>query len=392
MFLRGVAVCSVLALAAVAQGGVAVQLVPNPNQASYSQNQTVQVDVKLAQVGGTVDQLLRMVEFDLQLTNPFLTVVLPTTHDMGTSGTGDDIRFWSFASLSTCVGLPSVCGFLHFIDDKMAAGPVDTREKILSIAYRGLTSSAQYQILLPASGAPVTVGKLQVTMPAADADYTLNLANAVATGADQGARVDFGIDPHTIWRAKLAPPNDVSGGSFTFHVGPVTACTLASAVPADQKSLCKTTKNVFRLTFNPECTLPGVPLGNIRIEELLDNGVFGSNLAGSFTCTIEGNNVLKCKDNANTLGHRKWYGIRNTGSWSGVANFEVQYVVQFGDANNDGRVLFTDLANINARIPTDPAPDDMRQDINSDLRVLFTDMAAANARIPSDTVPKPSGH
>ena len=392
MFARGVAVLSVLALAAVAQGGVAVQLVPNPNLAFYAQNQVVQVDVNLAQAPGGSDQRLRMVEFDMQLTNSFLTVVLPTTHNLGTPGIGDDIHFWSFASLPTCVTTPSFCGANHFVDDKMAAGPVDTREKVLSIAYAGLTASTTAQILLPASGTPVTVGKLEVTMPPADGDYTLNLVNTIATGADQGARVDFGIDPHTIWRARLPSPNEVSGGMFTFHVGPPTACTLASAVPVDQKSLCKTTKNVFRLTFNPECTLPTVQSGNILIQELLDNGQFGANLSSTFTFTVEAGSVLKVKDNANTLGHRKWYGIRNTGSWSGVANFEVQYVVQFGDANNDGRVLFTDLANINARIPTDPAPDDMRQDINSDLRVLFTDMAAANARIPSDTVPKPSGH
>jgi len=390
MFLRGVAVCSVLALAAVAQGGVAVQLVPNPNQALYSQNQTVQVDVKLAQAPGGSDQLLRMVEFDLTPTSSFLTVALPLTHDRGTPGTGDDIHFWSFASLSTCVSVPAACGELHFIDDKMAAGPVDTREKTLSIAYRGLTPFAQAQILLPASGAPVTVGKLQVTMPAADGDYTLNLANAVATGADQGARVDFGLDPHTIWRAKLAPPNEVSGGSFTFHVGPVSTNTLTSASPANNKSLWRTTKNIIKLTFqNPIAAPPQA--GNILIEELLDGPLFGPNLAGSFAFTVNGN-VLTIRDTTNTLMHRKWYGIRNTGGWAGVDPFRVDLVLQIGDANNNGRVQFSDLTTINTGVPTDPAADDDRRDINSDARIQFNDMTAANARIPSDTVTKPVGH
>ena len=449
MFPRGVAVCSVLALAAVAQGGVAVQLVPIPNQASCSQNQTVQVDVKLAQVGGTVDQLLRMVEFDLQLTNPFLTVVLPTTHDMGTSGTGDDIRFWSFASLSTCVGLPSVCGFLHFIDDKMAAGPVDTREKILSIAYRGLTSSAQYQILLPASGAPVTVGKLQVTMPAADADYTLNLVNATATGADQGARVDFGIDPHTIWRAKLASPNDVSGGTFTFHVGPVTGaccvngntcntgmtqtdCTnqggvwqgvgtttcvncppvtnaiLVSSVPAftaheintvpAMGTLWRSAGNVVRATFDR--ALPGVPTaGQILIQEMLPVGAAGPDLSASFAFTLEsGNTVLRIRDGLTAtptanLGHRKWYVIRNTGGWAGVANFEAQFPVQAGDASGDNRVISADVLQVNGGVGClSNCGDQNRLDINGDGRIISADVLQANGNVGSFPVPKPTGH
>ena len=227
MFPRGVAVCSVLALAAVAQGGVVVTLVPNPGP-PFSQNQVVQVDVNLAQAPGGSDQRIRMVEFDLQTTNSFLTVALPTTHDLGTPGTGDDIHFWSFASLPTCVTTPSFCGFNHFIDGTMAAGPVDTRAKILSIAFVGLTADAQAQLLLPASGAPVTVGKLQVTLPAADGDYTLNLMNASDTGADRGARVDFGFDPHTIWRARLASPNDITGGTLTFTVGGPTPPALVS--------------------------------------------------------------------------------------------------------------------------------------------------------------------
>jgi hypothetical protein len=413
MFPRGVAVCSVLALAAVAQGGVAVQLVPNPNLANYSQNQVVQVDVKLAQAPGGSDQLLRLVEFDLTTTHSFLTVALPTTHDLGTPGTGDDIQFWSFSSLSTCVTLPSFCGFSHFIDGKMAGGPVDTRDKTLSIAYRGMNADAQAQILLPANGTPVTVGRLQVTMPGSDGDYTLNLVNAAATGADQGARVDFGIDPHFIWRARNpANPNCtgpgqpfaccagagtgtcteyVSGGTFTFHVGTgCTPVTLTASSPVTQKSWWRTTKNIARLTFSGAISAPLA--GNVKIQQLLDAGAFGADLSGTFTFTVEPGNILKVRDNAATLQHRTWYAVRNTGDWACVAPFEVQYVVQMGDGNNDGRVLFTDLGFINSVIPRDPAADDDRHDINSDGRVLFTDMGVANAKIPSDIVPKPTGH
>ncbi len=447
MFPRGVAVCSVLALAAVAQGGVAVQLVPNPNQALYSQNQVVQVDVKLAQAPGGSDQRLRMVEFDLQLANSFLTVALPLTHTVNEPGAGDDIHFWSFAALSTCVSVPSFCGFSHFIDDKMAAGPVDTREKILSIAYRGLTPDAQAQILLPASGAPVTVGKLQVTMPAADGNYTLNLVNAAATGADQGARVDFGLDPHTIWRARLVSPNEVSGGTFTFHVGPVTGaccvngntcntgvtqatCTsqggeyqgdgstscancpsvtnanLVSSIPAFTAhgnntvpaggTLWRSAGNVARLTFDRAVGLPTA--GQILIQEMLPVGAAGADLSASFAFTLElGNTVLRIRDGltatpTSTLGHRKWYVIRNTGGWAGVANFEAQFPSQVGDATGDNRTLQADIAEVNTGISClTNCGDQNRKDVTGDGRVLQSDIAETNTRISSLPVAKPSG-
>jgi hypothetical protein len=119
---------------------------------------------------------------------------------------------------------------------------------------------------------------------------------------------------------------------------------------------------------------------------------FASDLSSGFTFTVEGGNVLRIRENASSLVHRKWYALRNTGAWIGVAPFEVQYVLQVGDANDDGRVLSSDLALINTGVPTDPAADNDRRDINGDGRILFNDMAVANAKIPSDTVPEPTGH
>lgn len=88
----------------------------------------------------------------------------------------------------------------------------------------------------------------------------------------------------------------------------------------------------------------------------------------------------------------KRYSVRNTGAWLGVAPFTVQYVVQVGDANNDGRVLNTDFGVINAVIPIFSAANDDRRDINGDGRVLNTDFGVANSKIPSFPVAKPSGH
>ena len=68
------------------------------------------------------------------------------------------------------------------------------------------------------------------------------------------------------------------------------------------------------------------------------------------------------------------------------------YESYYGDANNDSRVLNTDVGFINARIPDFDPSDDDRCDINGDGNILNTDVGVCNASIPSFTVAKPSGH
>ena len=264
MFSRGVALCSIFALSTVAQGGVQVQLVPTPNLAQYPPSSVVQVDVKLAKTGGGSDELLRMVEFDMLNSSSSLAVVLPLTHDKGTPGTGDDIYFWSFNSLATCVATHSFCGFRHFVDFNLLAGPVDTRLKMLSIAFHGLTAEGPAQILLPASGAPVTVGKMQVTVPASPGNYTLNLVNPADAGADRGARVDFGFDPHIIWRDRPIPPDSVAqvtGGTFTFVVGndPTGSCCVSGNCSITIQASCSGAWNQGGTCSPNPCSLPVVP-------------------------------------------------------------------------------------------------------------------------------------
>jgi len=90
--------------------------------------------------------------------------------------------------------------------------------------------------------------------------------------------------------------------------------------------------------------------------------------------------------------HRHWYSVANLGGWSGVSPFELQYVVQVGDASDDGRVLSFDVSVINSGIPDISTPDDERRDINGDQRILSFDVSITNGSIPSLTVPKPAGH
>ncbi len=243
-----VVIIGLLALTTDARGGVAVHLVLNPDQAIYSPNQVVLDEVNLIQDTDGADQRIRMIEFDLQTTSPFLALALPVMHNRGTPGTGDDIRFWSFSSRPNCVTTPAFCGFNHLIDYDRAAGPVDTRVDMLSIAFQGLNADQQAQLLLPGDGTPVPVGNLQVTMPPFVGTFSLNLMNITDTGADRGAQVDLGFDPHVIWRASSATPidpPDLTGGTVVFHVAS------PSAIPppliawnADPLSLERTTRSL----------------------------------------------------------------------------------------------------------------------------------------------------
>jgi hypothetical protein len=210
------------------------------------------------------------------------------------------------------------------------------------------------------------------------------------------------------WDSRTVP----DGGQYRFRVvanggDPISASdnrdytvanpliAMIGSTPADQQTLWRSQNNILRLTFEGDIAVPNP--GQVLIQEMLDNGQCGSDLSSGFIFTVENDGsghprILKIQESGAVLSHRKWYVIRNTGEWSGVANFTLQYVVQVGDANNDGRVLNTDIGVINAAIPSFSAADDDRRDINGDGRILNTDVGAANVNIPSFPVPKPSGH
>ncbi len=403
MFVRGLTVCSILVAATVAQGGVVVTLVPTPNQATYAANSVVDVAVQLSQTpgAGVVDLRARLIEFDLAATSAFLLpgITLPLTHDRGDPQTANDVNFWVFSSLPECVITPSFCGFNHYIDDDLPPGPVDTRANILAIAYHNLIQVVppqdDEQILVRADGTPVIVGRLRVTLPGFDGTYPLNVLNqSDGDASNRRARFDHGFDPHVTWRAGLLAPNDVSGGVLNLTVGPVGCpeVNLTTANPADEKTLPWTRFHTIRLTFGG--VIPVDVATKIEINELVAGGTFGANLntAGNFTFTIEPGNILKIGDTGSHLTNQKWYAVRNIAADDCIANFQVDYLVQFGDANNDCRVLFTDMGFINAQIPTTPALDDARRDINRDGSILFTDLGATNPRIPADCIVKPCGH
>jgi len=168
--------------------------------------------------------------------------------------------------------------------------------------------------------------------------------------------------------------------------------TLVASEPADQGSLWRPEKNVVRLTFGG--TPPAAPVaGEIQINELLPAGVFGPDLSGSFALQMESGTVLRIEDAGASLEHRKWYAIRNVGGWSGVAEFEVQYLLQAGDCDGNGLVISLDVGCVNAQIPCfTNCGDGNRADIDGDGRVISLDVGVVNGHIGSFAVPKPSGH
>ncbi len=167
------------------------------------------------------------------------------------------------------------------------------------------------------------------------------------------------------------------------------------ANPEDEHSLWRSQHNIVRIWFDDDISVPRP--GEILIREMLPAGAFGPDVSNQFSFTVENNGsgqprVLRVWENGSTLRHRHWYAVANHGGWSGVSPFELQYVVQVGDASNDGQVFGFDVNVINTGIPTFAGPDDDRRDMNGDFRILAFDVSITNGSIPSPTVAKPSGH
>jgi hypothetical protein len=126
------------------------------------------------------------------------------------------------------------------------------------------------------------------------------------------------------------------------------------------------------------------------IQELLDDGLFGPNLAASFDVSIEGGNVVRIQDTGGNLAHRTWYAVRNINACDAIGDFEVQLVVQVGDADGNRFVTAVDVGQVNAS-PLGLVDDDSRFDIDGNGFRTAGDVGFANAG-QGPLPPKPSGH
>jgi hypothetical protein len=368
----------------------------------------VTFDIKLVQSPAGDNHSLRLIQFDFSDSDAALTLSGFPTHPLL------GITFWRFNDTGDGAGVCSDevdldCGEGHgFIDSDLAADdpPLPPRTGIVSIAfgkdvYMGEDTSLQFT--LPGDGSELLVTKLRVDLPnpldcATRGALILDALNAGTANADAGAQVHWGFGTNingemiTGWKASAG---EVTGGEATYNfcVDEPDA-NLVSSTPDCGGSLWRSQNNVALLDFDAD--LPGDPAsGEIQIRPLLAGGTFGADLSGSFTLTVENDGGgllrrLRIKENGSVLTHRTWYGITHNG-WTGVSPFEVDYVLQVGDVNGDGRVLSLDVGVINTGIPCLDCPDD-RRDTNGDNRILSLDVGVVNGSIPSLNVPKPDGH
>ena len=245
--------------------------------------------------------------------------------------------------------------------------------------------------------ATIATGSLTIPLGTAPGTYHLNAFDVFANVIKDGetgevfyATEAAGIGTVTNLTADVPP-----GGANLVSSIPAFTAHGITTVPA-MGTLWRSAGNVVRLTFDGAVALPTA--GQVLIQEMLAGGVAGPDLSASFGFALgSGNTVLRIHDGLTAtptanLGHRKWYVIRNTGGWAGVANFEAQFPSQVGDATGDNRVVNLDVSTVNAGVPClSGCGDANRLDVNGDQRVTNVDVSLANSSVSSFAVPKPSG-
>lgn len=386
MFTRGLAICLILAVASVAQAG-AVLTLERTGTGDIPVGSSETINLYVTQTGGvtTPPMLVRMIQLDMSASGAGLSFAAP-----GTSGT--IVEMWDYASAggedAGCwTDDPSTCGDAHLID-------ADFTDSIVSTAFGDashLDPDGMLQMNL-GDGVQVKIGEISVTCMA-DGSQTMDVLNASDTDLDAGAKVMFGfgvnIDdtPITVWDAY---GGNVTGNSLQLPCSGVGEVNLVdSSFPCDM-SLTRTEGHVLRLVFDGDISAPAA--GQLVIQELAAGGAFtGPDLSDQFTYTVEGGTTLRIAETGTVLATETWYGIYNAGTWPGVGNFEMDYVVVRGDVNNSGFTNFSDLSTINQNLTGTSADDDV-YDINASGFVNFSDISTANQSINSEAPAKPDGH
>ncbi len=437
MLLRAVTLGLTLSVVSIAQGGAVVSLSPDPTQpgVTYPAGSTQTFDVLLSQTGTNTDQYLRMIQFDVNATDPALGLALPVVHNLDGFPpiTPGDIQFFSFVGVPACDALASSCGNHQFVVDQLTS-VVPPGPGIISATYGSATQLSQnalYQILLPGNGSPVLVGKIDVTMPAVDGTYNLDLVNAAVTNVDRGGQVRFGFgcqgltppcsDPITAWRASGASPA-LTGGSFDIEVGG-TGCTTPADVVAWESvgfhgggfaadwAMTIAPRNGsneptfaeprfsglsrLKLTFasgtvDAATAVPGniqvvgtdaggapVNLGGVAIGVALQAG--NTEMVISFTPALP-------RDSVYTVAID---GVETNGGCPAGGETERCMAAVLGDVNGDKRVAANDVGGTSSFVGVDPIdpitqPFHARADVNNDGRVRANDVGGISGLVGTD--------
>lgn len=192
-------------------------------------------------------------------------------------------------------------------------------------------------------GGTVTLNWANAALPGNSGWYTLDTAAGTSVNTPTSASITVNPAPSQV--------NFVSS-----NIGPAVA---------GAKTLNRTTKNIVRFTFSGNMVAPTA--GQLQIQQMNAGGTYGADLSSNFTFTVEGGTVLKIVDTGAHLTSGQWYSFRNTGSWAGVANFEMKIPVLMGDVNGDGTV--SSSGDVTAMVSSMGKPatgDNDRKDINSD--------------------------
>jgi len=405
MFSRGIAVSSLFAFVAVANAGVNIGFVVNPDKPMYDPGEVVAVDITLTQTPAGGDHLLRLVQFDIgNATNAAFPAINLVPTQAGNN-------FWDFQSTTACQNNAANCGTGHFVDDEKI-GPGILGPDVLAIAYyfvnsANLAENPDAQITLPPN-TPVRVGRMSVTMPAAGGTYTLDVINTGNTNQNRGGIVYYGFgltpaDPVTILRAGGTPPNNLTGGTRQFVVTTIVpeGATLMDSSPLCDQSLWRTKNNFVILNF--DMTLPGGTPA-VKVLEIASNGVEGEDVTASFTMTVDGSSLRLAQvgdtgrppvNPAGVIKHRRWYVVRSN-NWAGVNDFRRQYVVQIGDANVNNGVNSLDVSAVNGfgtcfNVTTN-CPQKIRGDVDGNNNINSLDVSTINGIGTSFPVTKPTMH
>ena len=338
------------------------------DQASYAAGDTVVYTV-YAELGDSNNEGLALIGFDLEYEGGALTQADEPTADPA----------MNFAIGTTNAGINNPAGFGGtVIDGKLiqVGGGQNT--------IKNVESNAPFPIGtvitgVGAPGAPMMV--VTGSLVAADVDAMLNVTNVFANVIQQGETGEV------FWATEQATVGTVEG--VLVEIGVVVPPALESSLPETDTNLWRSENNHVVLSFDQ--MLPALADGDFKVVELLDGGLYGADLSGSFTLAVAGD-VATLTENGEVLSNQTWYGIMPADGVA-VAPFVVHLCVQMGDANNDGRVLPNDLSLINTIVPSFSVEPTERLDINGDGRVLPNDLSLANTAVPTLSRPaKPAGH
>lgn len=184
---------------------------------------------------------------------------------------------------------------------------------------------------------------------------------------------------------------------------PVTQVNLVSSsvdnAVAGKKTISRAKKAIVRLTFDGSIgTVGTITNPGIKIVQCLAGGVEGTDVTSNFTFAVEAGNVLKIADSTTTgaLTNKTWYAIRNTGSWTGAANFTKLTPVLIGDV--DGNGILTSAGDVGPIVTKLASPsfgtvDDDRRDLDGNkICTSAGDVGPAVTGLSAPSLPaKPSG-